>query len=84
MSNLGACSWFEFARETLIAAGVAAQMAPVDTGESPGVRRPSYSALTSKRLTSVGVDPPQRWQESLTHYLAEIGELSVLQNEALR
>jgi hypothetical protein len=32
-------------------------------------RRPTYSALTSERLSDFGVAPMRHWREALTHYL---------------
>jgi dTDP-4-dehydrorhamnose reductase len=70
LTNEGECSWFEFAQATFDIAGVAVNLEPAETvtGERRA-RRPPYSALTSERLTEIGVSPLRPWREALEHYL---------------
>ena len=70
LTNDGECSWFEFAQATFDIAGVAVNLEPTETvtGERRA-RRPPYSALTSERLTEIGVPPLRPWREALEHYL---------------
>ena len=70
LTNEGECSWFEFAQAAFDIAGVAVNMEPITT--VPGerrARRPPYSALTSERLSGVGILPLRPWREALEHYL---------------
>lgn len=70
LANEGECSWFEFAQATFDIAGIAVNMEPTTT--VPGerrARRPPYSALTSERLSKIGVPPLRPWREALEHYL---------------
>jgi dTDP-4-dehydrorhamnose reductase len=78
LTNSGAGSWYEFALEIfrlsnikISAKGGSASGGKVlllpkeEKEEQAGVRRPLFSALTSKKLT-----PLRPWQEALKHYLA--------------
>jgi dTDP-4-dehydrorhamnose reductase len=70
LSNGGECSWFEFAQGVLGLAGVEARMEPIDTAQlQQRARRPSYSALTTTRLETVGLRPLRPWKEALRDYL---------------
>jgi len=70
LTNEGECSWFEFAQATFDIAGIAVNMEPTVTitGERRA-KRPPYSALTSERLSEVGVPPMRPWRDALEHYL---------------
>jgi dTDP-4-dehydrorhamnose reductase len=63
----GECSWFEFAREIVSAAGLEATVSPCTTAEFPRpAPRPAYSVLRSGR----GEAPVLRdWREGLRQYL---------------
>jgi dTDP-4-dehydrorhamnose reductase len=70
LTNAGECSWFEFARGALDLAGVEAKMEPVSTGQmNQRARRPSYSALATTRLETVGLSSLRTWREALSDYL---------------
>jgi dTDP-4-dehydrorhamnose reductase len=63
----GDCTWFEFARETVAAAGLATVVSPCTTAEFPRpAPRPAYSVLRSARS-----DAPvlRDWREGLHEYL---------------
>ena len=78
LTNEGECSWFEFAHATFDIAGIAVNMEPTQT--VPGerrARRPPYSALTSERLSEVGIPPLRPWREALEHYLNAKGLVEV-------
>jgi dTDP-4-dehydrorhamnose reductase len=63
----GQCSWYEFAREIVSAAGLACDVKPVSTAEFPRpASRPAYSVLRSRR----GAPELPGWQEGLAAYLA--------------
>jgi dTDP-4-dehydrorhamnose reductase len=65
----GSCSWFEFAREIVRAAGVRCDVKPCSTEEFPRpATRPAYSVLRSERGEAVPVLP--EWPEGLASYMA--------------
>jgi dTDP-4-dehydrorhamnose reductase len=79
ITNTGACSWFDFAKETLQRAGRNTSISPV-TSEQVGrpARRPVYSVLSSKASADRGIVMPN-WQKALDNYLSELrrkGKLS--------
>jgi dTDP-4-dehydrorhamnose reductase len=70
LTNDGECSWYEFACAALKLAKINACIEPVPTATSPKkARRPSYSAMTSSRLTSECVGALRHWGEALEEYL---------------
>ena len=70
-TNAGSCSWFEFAREIVNAAGLATDVRPVSTQQMPRpARRPAYSVLSPKSLEQWGIAMPT-WQDALRRYLQE-------------
>ena len=65
----GSCSWFEFAREIVMGAGVTCEVKPCSTEEFPRpATRPAYSVLRSERGDEVPVLP--EWREGLARYMA--------------
>lgn len=67
--NRGPVTWLEFAAEAMRQSGIAAAPRP----GPPRARiapRPSYSALESARLSSLGVTLPE-WREGIRAYLAQ-------------
>ena len=72
ITNSGTCSWFEFAKETLQMAGRSTRISPITSAETGRLaRRPAYSALSPKVLTSYGI-LLRTWQEALQAYLADL------------
>ena len=72
VTNAGACSWYAFAAEVLRLAGVKADLRTTTLAElAPKARRPHYSALTSQRLSALGVKPLRPWQEALAAYITD-------------
>ena len=70
LTNEGECSWYEFAQATFDITGIAVNLEPATTVTSERrARRPSYSALTSERLTEAGVPQLRPWRDALEHYL---------------
>lgn len=70
-TNSGDCSWFEFARAIVAAAGLATSVRP--TTSEKFVRpaeRPKYSVLSPRSLNRYGITMPT-WQDALRRYLAE-------------
>ena len=72
ITNSGTCSWFEFARETLQLAGRSTRISPISSAETGRLgRRPAYSALSPKALSSYGI-LLRTWQGALQAYLADL------------
>jgi dTDP-4-dehydrorhamnose reductase len=71
ITNLGDCSWFEFARAIVKDAGYSTVVNPVTTQQMPRpARRPAYSVLSPTSLQRWGVQMPT-WQDALQRYLQE-------------
>jgi dTDP-4-dehydrorhamnose reductase len=71
ITNSGACSWFEFAKETLIRAGRNARVSPISSAEGGRLAvRPAYSVLSPRCLAKYGI-ALRTWQEALQAYLDE-------------
>ena len=71
-TNAGTCSWFDFAREILRAAGLEnLRVRAISTEESgrPALR-PRYSALSDASLRACGLSM-RPWREALSAYLIE-------------
>jgi len=71
VTNAGACSWFEFAREIVARAELPTEVRPVTSQQFPRpAPRPAYSVLSSASLHALGVTTPT-WNDALRRYLAE-------------
>jgi dTDP-4-dehydrorhamnose reductase len=72
-SNEGVCSWYDFAREILIKANIAATIEPIETKDYPTpAQRPYYSVLNKHKIKSTfGISIPH-WQEGLLSCLNDI------------
>jgi dTDP-4-dehydrorhamnose reductase len=75
-TSAGQCSWFDFARTVVVAAGLESSTVQ-PTSSAAFVRpapRPAYSVLGHEALTGLGVDPigdwEDRWAEAATSVLA--------------
>jgi dTDP-4-dehydrorhamnose reductase len=70
ITNDGKCSWHEFAGEIFRLAGVNADLHPC-TSEAFGApaRRPPYSVLENRGLTSLGMNHMRSWQDALAEYI---------------
>lgn len=68
--NRGAASWYEFAKEIVRGAGIAATVRSCSSDEL-GLRasRPRYSVLETERVSGL-VGAPAFWQEALERYLS--------------
>jgi dTDP-4-dehydrorhamnose reductase len=71
-ANSGSCSWFEFAREILHAAGLEPTVEPLTSVElGRPARRPAYSVLDTATYTRItGAEPPA-WRDALRRYLEQ-------------
>src|SRR3984957_2491673 len=71
VNNAGDCSWFEFAREIIKAAGLTAEVRPVSTEQmARPAPRPAYSVLSPASLQRWAVPMPS-WPDALQRYLRE-------------
>jgi dTDP-4-dehydrorhamnose reductase len=68
-ANVGACSWYRFARAIFELAGVDADLSPRPAGEQP-VRRPRSSILLDTKSARLGLPPNRPWRDALGWYLA--------------
>ena len=70
-TNLGECTWFEFAREIAGKAKLATNIVPTTSEKFVRpAKRPKYSVLSSASLDVMGIQMPT-WQDATTRYLAE-------------
>ena len=66
----GSCSWFEFAREIFLLAGLPAKVEAAEPGEFPSkVPRPLYSVLENEALKTGRLNCFRSWQTALSRYL---------------
>jgi dTDP-4-dehydrorhamnose reductase len=74
ITNRGACSWYEFAKEILKLAGLKTPVIPVTSAHYPQkARRPGYSVLDNYHLRLLGMDDMRNWQEALEDYMTRKG-----------
>jgi dTDP-4-dehydrorhamnose reductase len=70
-TNVGECSWFDFATEIVASAGIETQVRPTSSDKfARPAKRPSYSVLSPTSLQRYGIVTPT-WQDALRRYLAE-------------
>jgi dTDP-4-dehydrorhamnose reductase len=68
-TNLGHCTWFEFAEEIIRGAGLNVSVRPVSSQQiARPAPRPAYSVLSPASLQSFGIVMPS-WQDALRRYL---------------
>jgi dTDP-4-dehydrorhamnose reductase len=73
VTGAGDCTWFEFAREIVAAAGLQTQVRPVSSTEmARPAPRPAYSVLSATSLRKYGIEMPD-WNDALRRYLEERG-----------
>ena len=69
VANSGSCTWWEFAREIVLMAGLKVEVKKTTSNEYPTkARRPRLSALTSLKLECHGIGM-RSWQDALAEYL---------------
>jgi dTDP-4-dehydrorhamnose reductase len=72
LTNAGATSWYDFAREVFRLSGLEPDLAAVTAAEyGARARRPAYSVLAHGRLAALGEDDLRPWQDALAAYLRE-------------
>ena len=65
-ANKGVTSWFEFAQQIKINAGLSCDLLPINTAQFPTpAKRPAYSVLDTQKIeTAINIDIPS-WEQSL-------------------
>ena len=72
--NGGSATWFEFAREIVSRAGIAADVTPCASGEYPvRAARPRYSVLDNGKVAAAFGTLPA-WQDALERYMRARGK----------
>lgn len=73
----GFISWFDFTKEIYRQAGLKTNVLPVTTAEYglSKAARPFNSRLDKSKLVEAGFRPLPTWQDALSRYLKEIGEV---------
>lgn len=70
-TNRGECSWYEFAREIIVGAGLDTVVRETTSDKFPRpAERPKYSGLSPESLQKYGIDMPS-WRDALQRYLGE-------------
>lgn len=70
VTNMGTCTWFEFAREIVRLSGLTTPVEPCTTAEFPRpARRPAYSVLDNSRYVSLVGRPLRPWREAITDFM---------------
>jgi dTDP-4-dehydrorhamnose reductase len=68
-TNAGDCTWFDFAREIVKAAGRSTEVRPTTTQQmARPAPRPAYSVLSAASLRHFGITMPT-WQDALSRYV---------------
>ncbi|HEY1679789.1 MAG TPA: dTDP-4-dehydrorhamnose reductase [Candidatus Sulfotelmatobacter sp.] len=71
VTNSGDCSWFEFAREIMAAAGLSTEVRPVSSTQmARPAPRPAHSVLSPGSLERYRIGMPE-WRDALRRYLKE-------------
>lgn len=71
VTNGGNCSWYEFAREIVAAAGLPTEVRPTSSERmARPAPRPAYSVLSATSLHCYGIEMPT-WKDALKRYLLE-------------
>lgn len=65
-SDLGECTWYDFAREILHKAKIDANISPCKSSDWPSkAQRPHYSVLDKSRIATTNIVTLKTWQERL-------------------
>ena len=76
VANSGACSWFDFAEAIARLSGATPKIERLEAEDTDKhVRRPLASALTSEKLSGLGLRA-KPWQDGLRRYLQAAGRLA--------
>lgn len=75
-TNEGVCSWADFATEIMRQSGLGCKIVPIPTSQYPTpATRPLNSRLSKAKLDQCGFKRLPIWQDALTRYLKELGDL---------
>lgn len=81
VSNIGSCSWYEFAQAVFAEAGIMMKVSPCKTSDFPRkAPRPYYSALQHMALGANGFPPMRHWREALSEFV-ELSRYTDVQQE---
>jgi dTDP-4-dehydrorhamnose reductase len=70
-TNLGDCTWFEYAQEIVSLAGLTTEVRPVSSQQmARPAPRPAYSVLSSARLRALEIEMPD-WHDALRRYFEQ-------------
>lgn len=71
VSNIGYCSWYEFARAIYEEVGYSTDLVlPITTKEyNAAAARPRYSVLSHRALLEENVPPPRTWRDALKEFI---------------
>lgn len=76
--NVGAITWYDYAKMALELAGVAGAIEPISAADwKMAAQRPSYSALANRKLEALGIAMPA-WQEGIAAYLKSRNPTGIL------
>ncbi len=76
VSNLGTCSWFDFAKAIFSEINAPIKVKPVTSLEfKTTAKRPHYSVLDQTALRENGLPELRPWREALHEFLEEIGAI---------
>lgn len=71
VTNSGNCTWYEFAREIIVDAGLPTEVRPTTSERmARPAPRPAYSVLSATSLHRYGIEMPS-WKDALKRYLQE-------------
>lgn len=74
MTNIGLCSWYEFAREISRLMEFDTEIIPITTEQfGAKAKRPQYSVLDNFNLRKIGLKDLRNWKEALENYIAGRG-----------
>lgn len=69
-SNIGTCTWYQFAQAIFEESGLKVDLAPCSTEQFPRpAPRPKYSVLAHDALARAGFSPMRPWRDALRDYL---------------
>ncbi len=72
VTNTGACTWYDFAREALAQTGYDVPIERVTSATYPTLaRRPIYSPLEHAAMNALALEPIESWQDGIRAYLAQ-------------
>ena len=70
ITNSGACSWYDFAKEIMKLTGKSTVIVPITTGQYQfKTPRPPYSVLSHTKLEEDGIKM-RNWQSALSHFIS--------------